>query len=108
MLGENIQSLLVVLIGIESPTYASHVGVLSPTSASHVGVLSPTSDSHVGDMQPTYVSHVGGNSSATTSHVGGIDIVEKTRHIGSKPEFFCKLCKGDHLTHFFLAIIVEQ
>jgi hypothetical protein len=37
----------------------------------------------------------------TASHARGINSVEKPRQIGHKPKFPCKLCKGDHLNHFF-------
>jgi hypothetical protein len=87
MLGESTQPLQVMLGGGILVIF-SHTGDRYVASASHLIDQSPTSASHVGDKQAT-----------TTSHVRGIDSVEKPRHIGSKPNFPCKLYKGDHLTH---------
>jgi hypothetical protein len=85
---------------------ASHTAHTSPTSASHIGDLSTISASHVEDMPLASASHARNMSPATTSHAGGIHTIEKPKHIGHKPKFLCRICKGDHLTRFFPATAV--
>jgi hypothetical protein len=104
-------------VGDRSKTLMSHVEKKKLTSTSHIGSESLVTDSHIGQTSPTYATQVGdqhlattshprGNPPATASHVGGIDMVEKPRHIECKPKFPCNLCKGYHLTHLCLVIIV--
>jgi hypothetical protein len=75
------------------------LGIPSPTSASHVGDSSPTSASHVGDFLLASASHAGSMSPATASHAGGIHMIEKPRRLRRKPRFLCRTCEGSHLTH---------
>jgi hypothetical protein len=57
--------------------------------------------SHTCDMSTNSASHVEDKKPITASHVGGIDSIYKTRRIGHKPKFHCKIFKGDHLIHLF-------
>jgi hypothetical protein len=102
-------------VGDSSSTSASHVEYQHPTSTSHAGGKSPVIASHIGDRSVASMSHVINQSPTSASHVGdvqptidgharGIDSVDKTRWIGHKPKFPCKICKGDHLTHLCLGI----
>jgi hypothetical protein len=90
------------------PTSASHVGDPSPTSVNHVGDEPLASTSHVESMSSAIVSHAESMSPTTVSHVGGIHMIEKPRRIGCKPKFFCRICKGNHLTRLCLATVVVQ
>jgi hypothetical protein len=92
-------------VGNQQQAATSHAGGMSLVNDSHFGQMSPRSASHVGDMSTTSASHVEDNPPATASHAGGIDIVEKPRCIGCQPEFHCKICKRDHLTHLCLVIV---
>jgi hypothetical protein len=81
------------------PTTASHAGGKSLVPSNHTGNRYVASASHVINPSPTSASHVRDVQPITAIHAGGIDSIEKTRWIGYKPKFPCKLCKGDHLTH---------
>jgi hypothetical protein len=35
-------------------------------------------------------------------------MIENPRSVRHKPKFLCRLCKGDHLTHFFPATTLVQ
>jgi hypothetical protein len=87
---------------------ASHTAHTSPTSTSHVGDPSPTSVSHFGDFLLVSASHAGSMSLATASHARGIHMIDKFRHVRRKPNFLCRICKGDHLTHLCPATTVVQ
>jgi len=67
------------------------------TTAIHAGVMSLINASHASNMKPTNVIHV-----------GGIDYVEKPRWIGHKPNFPCKIYKGDNPNHLCHGILDEQ
>jgi hypothetical protein len=84
--------------GTHSPS-TSHVGGKSPVTASHTGNRFVSSASHVIDPSLAFASHVGDVKPTTSGHARGINSVEKPRQIGRKPNFPCKFCKGDHLTH---------
>jgi hypothetical protein len=75
-----------------------------PTGASHVGGKKLVITIHSSDKQPTIVNHAGGQRPANASHSRGIDATDKSRQIGCKPKFPCKLRKGHHLTHLCLVI----
>ena len=55
--------------------------------------------SHVGGKKPTVVSHARGKSPTTTSQAECTNNVEKSKKIGNKPKFYCKLCMGNNLIH---------
>jgi hypothetical protein len=46
-----------------------------------------------------------GNQPTTFNHGGSVDNVEKHKNIGHKPNFPCRLCKGDHLLNDFPGIL---
>jgi hypothetical protein len=56
--------------------------------------------------KPTTMSHARGKSPATTSETECTCTIEKYKKVGCKPNFPRKLCKGYHLTHLFLGIII--
>ena len=89
----------------ESPTFVSHVDDDSPTFVSHVGGKNHIS---IGKESLISIGHIGDSPLAIVSHVEGIDVDHRPRHRIFKPKFPRRLCKGDHLTHFFLQISLVQ
>jgi hypothetical protein len=85
MLGAPNQPLLVML-GVMSTTFASHIEDKQPTAANYVGGMSLVTASHIGQTSPTSVGRwrpapnlFGGNSPTTTIHTRGFVNVEKPR-----------------------------
>jgi hypothetical protein len=103
---------------IANPVIVSHTGAPSPTSANYVRYGSTPSTNYVDNLPPTSTNYVKGtilfppNHSHVTSpisihHIGDKSLslasyIEKPRRLRRKPKFFCRTCKGSHLTHLCL------
>jgi hypothetical protein len=93
-------------VGDGSTTSASHVEEPQPASASHAARITLVATSHIDVTSPTFVHHVGDDSLASASHierippaiVNDVGVIEKPRCLRRKPKFFCRTCKGNHLT----------